>query len=45
MKHIEKTVCDNIIGKLLNQEGQLKDNYIAQKDLVDLDIRSILHPQ
>ncbi|XP_057448678.1 uncharacterized protein LOC130740182 [Lotus japonicus] len=43
--HIEKNVCDNIIGTLLNQEGKSKDNYKARADLVDMGIRSILHPQ
>ncbi|XP_004513620.1 uncharacterized protein [Cicer arietinum] len=43
--HIEKNVCDNIIGTLLNQEGKSKDNYKARADLVDMGIRSMLHPQ
>jgi len=43
--HIEKNVCDNIIGTLLNQEGKSKDDYKARADLVDMGIRSMLHPQ
>lgn len=43
--HIEKNVCDNILGTLLNQAGKSKDNYKARKDLVDFGIRSVLHPQ
>ena len=43
--HIEKNVCDNIIGTLLNQEGKSKDIYKARADLVDMGIRSMLHPQ
>ncbi|XP_004516086.1 uncharacterized protein [Cicer arietinum] len=43
--HIEKNVCDNIIGTLLNQEGKSKDNYKARVDLVDMGIRNMLHPQ
>ncbi|XP_058740919.1 uncharacterized protein LOC131613250 [Vicia villosa] len=43
--HIEKNVCDNIIGTLLNQEGKSKDNYKARADLVVMGIRSMLHPQ
>ncbi|XP_027186063.1 uncharacterized protein [Cicer arietinum] len=43
--HIEKNVCDNIIGTLLNQEGKSKDNYKARADLVDMGIRNMLHPQ
>jgi hypothetical protein len=43
--HIEKNVCDNIIFTLLNQEGKSKDNYKAREDLVDMRIRSMLHPE
>ena len=31
--HIEKYVCDNLIGTLLNIEGKTKDNTNAQLDL------------
>src|ERR1044072_17968 len=34
--HIEKNVCDNIMGTLLNQEKKSKDNYEARADLVDM---------
>ena len=37
--HIEKNVCDNIIGTLLDIEGKSKDTINARKDLKDLNIR------
>ncbi|XP_074323659.1 uncharacterized protein LOC141660567 [Apium graveolens] len=40
--HIEKNVCDNIIGTLLDIEGKSKDNLKARKDLHDLKIREEL---
>ncbi|XP_074322875.1 uncharacterized protein LOC141659848 [Apium graveolens] len=40
--HIEKNVCDNIIGTLLDIEGKSKDNLKARKDLQDLKIREEL---
>nr|XP_043639519.1 uncharacterized protein LOC122610612 [Erigeron canadensis] len=43
--HIEKNVCDNIVGTLLGQEGKSKDNYKARLDLQRLGIRKELHPK
>ncbi|XP_060970192.1 uncharacterized protein LOC133037268 [Cannabis sativa] len=40
--HIEKNVCDNIIGTLLDIEGKSKDNLKARKDLEILKIREEL---
>ncbi|XP_050206738.1 uncharacterized protein LOC126656261 [Mercurialis annua] len=42
--HIEKNVCDNLIGTLLNLEYKSKDNEKARLDLVDMGIREELHP-
>lgn len=42
---IEKNVCDNIIGTLLHLEGKSKDNDEAHYDLIDMNIRSQLHPK
>uniref|UniRef100_M1D484 TNP2-like transposon protein n=1 Tax=Solanum tuberosum TaxID=4113 RepID=M1D484_SOLTU len=42
--HIEKNVCDNIIGTLLDIEGKTKDNLNARHDLKEMGIRSELHP-
>ncbi|XP_062081341.1 uncharacterized protein LOC133786147 [Humulus lupulus] len=40
--HIEKNVCDNIIGTLLDIEGKSKDNLKARKDLQNINIREEL---
>ncbi|CAL0302169.1 unnamed protein product [Lupinus luteus] len=43
--HIEKNICDNLSDTFLSQEGKSKDNYKTRADLVDMGIRSMLHPQ
>ena len=43
--HVEKNVCDSVIGTLLNVKGKTKDGVKARHDLVDMGIRSELHPQ
>ena len=43
--HIEKNVCDNLLGTLLNLAGMTKDNLKAQLDLKEMDIYQELHPQ
>uniref|UniRef100_A0A151UGQ4 Uncharacterized protein n=1 Tax=Cajanus cajan TaxID=3821 RepID=A0A151UGQ4_CAJCA len=43
--HVEKNVCDSVIGTLLNIKGKIKDGVKAQQNLVDMGIRSELHPQ
>ncbi|XP_062118652.1 uncharacterized protein LOC133832303 [Humulus lupulus] len=40
--HIEKNVCDNIIGTLLDIEGKSNDTLKARKDLKNLNIREEL---
>ena len=42
--HIEKNVCDNVIGTLLNVDRKSKDNMKARLDLVDMGIRPELQP-
>ena len=42
--HIEKSVCDSIIGTLLNIEGKTKDNLNSRLDLQAMGIRKQLHP-
>ena len=42
--HIEKNVCDNLLGTLLNLEGKSKDNLKARKDLQVMKIRPELYP-
>ena len=43
--HIEKNICDSVIGTLLNIEGKTKDSLKARFDLVDLSLRPHLHPK
>ena len=42
--HIEKNVCDNLLGTLLNLEGKSKDNLKGQKNLQRMKIRLELDP-
>ena len=42
--HIEKNVCDAIIGTLLNIPGKTKDTKQARKDLKDKNVRPELWP-
>ena len=42
--HIEKNVCDSIIGTLFNIEGKTKDNLNSHLDLKAMRIRKQLHP-
>ncbi|KAL4023167.1 hypothetical protein IC575_016917 [Cucumis melo] len=42
--HVEKNVCESIIGTLLDINRKSKDGYIARKDLQDMNIRHDLHP-
>jgi len=42
--HIEKNVCDNVLGTLLNLDRKTKDNEKARRDLMEMGIRHDLHP-
>ncbi|KAK9936382.1 hypothetical protein M0R45_013227 [Rubus argutus] len=42
--HIEKNVCESIIGTILHS-GKSKDGVNARKDLQDMQIRKDLHPE
>jgi hypothetical protein len=42
--HIEKNVCDSLIGLLLNIKGKTKDGINVRKDMVALGIRPELAP-
>ena len=42
--HMEKNVCDSLIGTLLNIKGKTKDGLKCRQDLVDMGIRQVLHP-
>ncbi|XP_052728168.1 uncharacterized protein LOC128195186 [Vigna angularis] len=43
--HVEKNVCDSIIGTLLNIQGKTKDGMKSRLDLVEMGIREQLAPQ
>ncbi|XP_027936218.1 uncharacterized protein LOC114191244 [Vigna unguiculata] len=43
--HVEKNVCDSVIGTLLNVKGKTKDGVKARQDLAEMGIRSELHAQ
>ena len=36
--HVEKNVCDNVIGTLLNIQGKTKDGLNTRQDLAELGI-------
>ena len=43
--HIEKNVCESLLGLLLNIPGKTKDGVKARKDMVEMGIRDELAPQ
>ena len=40
--HVEKNVCDIIIGTLLNITGKTKDEVKVRKDLVEMELHKQL---
>ena len=42
--HIEKNICDIILGTLLNIKGKTKDTIKTRLDLQAMNIRKELHP-
>ncbi|XP_050229228.1 uncharacterized protein LOC126678370 [Mercurialis annua] len=42
--HIEKNVCDSVLGTVMNIKGKTKDTLNSRYDLVSLGIRPELHP-
>ncbi|XP_060213001.1 uncharacterized protein LOC132640428 [Lycium barbarum] len=42
--HIEKNICDNILGTIMNAKGKTKDTINTRLDLQEMNIRSELHP-
>jgi hypothetical protein len=42
--HIEKNICDSILGTLLGIDGKIKDNEKARLDMQHLGIRNDQHP-
>ncbi|CAL2255581.1 unnamed protein product [Prunus armeniaca] len=43
--HIEKNVCDNIIGTLLEIPGKNKDGIAARLDLLNMGVKNDLQPE
>lgn len=43
--HIEKNICENILGTLLNIEGKTKDTVNSRKDLAMMKVKRDLHLQ
>jgi len=43
--HVEKNVCDSVIGTLLNIQGKTKDGLNTRQDLVEMGILASLHPR
>ncbi|KAK3212193.1 hypothetical protein Dsin_016899 [Dipteronia sinensis] len=42
--HIEKNVCDSVLGTLMNIDGKTKDTYKTRLDLKEMGIQRELHP-
>ncbi|XP_031127604.1 uncharacterized protein LOC116029701 [Ipomoea triloba] len=43
--HVEKNVCDSIVGTLLDIKGKTKDGLNARLDLIEMNIRATLAPR
>lgn len=43
--HIEKNVCESVIGTLLNLHGKTKDGLAARHDLMEIGVRAELAPK
>ena len=41
--HVEKNVCDIVIGTLLNIQGKIKDGLNTHEDVVEMGIQDHLH--
>ena len=41
--HIQKNVCDSLIGTLLNIKGKTKDGVNARLDLIEVNICCLLY--
>ncbi|VVA36737.1 PREDICTED: transposon, partial [Prunus dulcis] len=41
--HIEKNICESIVGTLLNMKGKTEDNLKSHKDLKDMGIQKTLY--
>ncbi|XP_042460417.1 uncharacterized protein LOC122043920 [Zingiber officinale] len=45
MMHIEKNICDSLIGTLLDVAGKSKDHAKARFDLIELGVKEKLQPE
>ncbi|XP_074358028.1 uncharacterized protein LOC141697518 [Apium graveolens] len=43
--HVEKNVCDSLIGTLLNMKSKSKDSEASRLDMIDMGVRADLAPQ
>ena len=43
--HVEKNICDSIIGTLLNITGKTKDGVKIRKDVVEIGVHKQLTPE
>ena len=43
--HIEKNVCESIVGTLLNIPGKTKDGLNSRLDLIEMGLRAELEPK
>jgi hypothetical protein len=43
--HIEKNICDSVLGTLMNIDGKTTDTYKSRLDLHEMGIRKELHLQ
>ncbi|CAM8885008.1 unnamed protein product [Rhodiola kirilowii] len=43
--HVEKNICDSVIGTLLNVPGKTKDGIKVRLDMVDMNIHTQLAPE
>lgn len=41
--HIEKNVCDNVLGTMMNMEGKTKETAKSRKDLAEMEVKKELH--
>ena len=44
MIHIEKNICDNVLGTIMNIKGKTKYSLQSRLDLEAMKIRAELHP-
>ncbi|CAM8902790.1 unnamed protein product [Rhodiola kirilowii] len=43
--HVEKNICESLLGTLLNISGKTKDGVKARLDILEMNIRTKLAPE